>query len=111
TFLHLSALQCQHNLEVLVTNIKEATGTLRVSLFANDADFLKTVLDLKTCKVTYTQATIVFTNLKSGEYAVSIIHDKNDNEKLDENFMGLPKEPYGFSNNAMGNFGPPTFEK
>jgi uncharacterized protein (DUF2141 family) len=34
----------------------------------------------------------------------------NDNGKLDKNFIGIPKEPYGFSNDKAGSFGPPDFE-
>ena len=51
-----------------------------------------------------------FKGLGSGIYAVSIYHDENDNGKLDANFMGIPSEPYAFSNNAKGMFGPPSFE-
>jgi uncharacterized protein (DUF2141 family) len=36
--------------------------------------------------------------------------DSNKNEKLDTNFFGIPKEQFGFSNNAKGRFGPPSFE-
>jgi uncharacterized protein (DUF2141 family) len=45
----------------------------------------------------------------SGEYAISIIHDKNRNGRLDTNFIGIPKEPFGFSNNPKIKFGPPSF--
>lgn len=51
-----------------------------------------------------------FKGLGSGVYAVSIYQDENDNGKLDANFMGIPSEPYAFSNNAKGMFGPPSFE-
>ena len=34
----------------------------------------------------------------------------NENEKLETNFIGIPEEEYGFSNNARGTFGPPSFE-
>jgi uncharacterized protein (DUF2141 family) len=47
--------------------------------------------------------------LPAGEYAVQVFHDVNGNGELDANFVGMPKEPWGFSNNARGNFGPPTF--
>jgi uncharacterized protein (DUF2141 family) len=39
-----------------------------------------------------------------------VIHDENENEELDTK-MGIPREGIGFSNNVMGNFGPPSFEK
>ena len=51
-----------------------------------------------------------FEGLPKGEYAVSVYHDANLNEELDTNMMGIPKESYGFSNNAKGFMGPPSFE-
>ena len=38
------------------------------------------------------------------------MHDENGNGELDANFVGIPKEPWGFSNNAKGKFGPPKWE-
>lgn len=48
--------------------------------------------------------------LDEGTYAIGFYIDKNENEKLDTNFLGIPKEQFGFSNDVMGRFGPPTFE-
>lgn len=56
------------------------------------------------------KADIVFTNLRPGRYAVIAFHDENGNGKLDKNFWGVPTEPYGFSNDAHANLGPPSFE-
>src|SRR5688572_6870370 len=104
-------LFAQNKLEVKVTNIKELTGTIQVALYNNENDFLKKFQEGKIVKATGTEVIIVFDNLKKGEYAVSVYHDKNDNKEMDSNFMGIPSEPYGFSNNVMGSFGPPSFEK
>lgn len=56
-------------------------------------------------------ATFKFEGLAHGEYAFSLFHDENNNEKLDTNVFGIPKESYAFSNNASGSFGPPSFSK
>ena len=48
---------------------------------------------------------------EAGEYAVSCYHDRNGNGKLDKNTIGIPVEPYGFSNDARGSFGPPKYKK
>ena len=45
-----------------------------------------------------------------GTYAIAIYHDKNANRHFDKNFLGLPAEPYGVSNNPPINFGPPSLE-
>ncbi|MBK7290922.1 MAG: DUF2141 domain-containing protein [Chitinophagaceae bacterium] len=44
------------------------------------------------------------------QLSIAILHDENDDGKMNSNFLGLPKEGYGFSNNVMGNFGPPLFQ-
>jgi len=48
--------------------------------------------------------------IPAGTYVIGYYIDVNENEKLDTNFIGIPKEEYGFSNNARGTFGPPSFE-
>lgn len=45
-----------------------------------------------------------------GTYAVSVFHDEDSNGKLDANFMGIPREGVGASNDAKGHFGPPKFD-
>ena len=56
------------------------------------------------------KAQVVFTNLPYGWYGVSLYHDENGNGQMDKNAMGIPKEAYGFSNNAKGFFGRPDFK-
>jgi uncharacterized protein (DUF2141 family) len=51
------------------------------------------------------------TGLKAGIYCFRAFHDVNGNGELDTSWIGLPTEPYGFSNNARGRFGPPDIEK
>jgi len=57
------------------------------------------------------KAVVIVENLPFGEYAVAVFHDENNNEELDRNFLGVPTERYGFSNNARGVIGPPSFEQ
>jgi len=47
--------------------------------------------------------------LPAGTWAARVMHDANNNNEMDSNMVGMPKEPWGMSNNARGNFGPPTF--
>ena len=53
---------------------------------------------------------IIFTQLPPRRYAVIVFHDENDNGRLDENAWGVPTEGYGFSNNARGLLGAPSFD-
>ncbi|NNG27636.1 MAG: DUF2141 domain-containing protein [Ignavibacteriaceae bacterium] len=50
-------------------------------------------------------------SLNYGNYAIKVFHDENSNGELDSNFLGIPTEDYGFSNNASSWFGPPSWEK
>ena len=54
-------------------------------------------------------ASWVFENIPYGRYSIKTFHDENGNNKLDTNSTGMPTERYGFSNNARGRFGPPSF--
>jgi uncharacterized protein (DUF2141 family) len=60
--------------------------------------------------ITNRQAVCEFHGIEPGTYAVSVIHDENSNGKLDSNFVGMPKEGVGASNDAKGHFGPPKFD-
>jgi uncharacterized protein (DUF2141 family) len=99
-------------LSVQIQTSETPQGKLYVTLhnsensFQNDAFFQFKKLDVLT-----STSAVVFDSLPKGNYALKVFHDLNDNGKLDTSFLGLPKEPYGFSNNAMGNFGPPSFEQ
>jgi uncharacterized protein (DUF2141 family) len=54
---------------------------------------------------------IVMKDVPEGLVGVSVVHDLNGNGRLDMNVMGMPQEPTAFSNNAVGQFGPPRFEQ
>ena len=56
------------------------------------------------------KAQVIFTNLPYGWYGISLYHDENSNGEMDKNAMGIPREAYGFSNNAKGFFGKPSYK-
>ena len=103
---------------VKVNNIKKK-GEMHLAIY-DDADVFENdngekggaakgiiqgvIEDVKTGNVTYKF------ELPNGIYAIGIFVDKNYNNKMDRNLFGVPKEQFGFSNNAKGNFGPPSFE-
>lgn len=105
----LLILLCLTNNNILAQGRLEIT-VKDVALY-NRADlFMKEHYQIRQVKVTGTTVTILFDNLPAGEYAFSIFQDVNDNGVLDTNLFGIPREPWGFSNNARGRFGPPDFE-
>ncbi|MBK7861864.1 MAG: DUF2141 domain-containing protein [Archangiaceae bacterium] len=56
------------------------------------------------------QARCTFAGVAAGTYAISVFHDEDGDGVLKTNFVGAPKEPLGFSNDARGSFGPPKFD-
>jgi uncharacterized protein (DUF2141 family) len=101
----------QTSLEVNIRNVKDTKGTVRVGLFMNEKEFLKRADFGKVIKAQKGEVTVVFENLLPGDYAISVIHDANENGEIDSNLFGIPTEGFGFGNNAMGTFGPPSFDK
>ncbi len=49
-------------------------------------------------------------NLPVGEYSLTVFQDTNDNNKIDKNFIGLPTEPYGISNDSLDSLGRPIYQ-
>lgn len=99
------------DLIVAVGQLKENAGQLRVAVFNEPTAFPKTMLAAQKAAVTGPAMTLTFHGLPAGRYAVSAFQDLNGNEKLDTNAFGMPREPYGFSREARGRFGPPSFEE
>ena len=99
-------------LEIVVSNISEAKGTLFVTIYDNPESWLGdgAYRDLRFPVTSMEDNTILIDDLPAGTYAISIFHDLNGNLDIDTNFIGIPKEPYGFSG-KMGRFGPPKFSK
>jgi uncharacterized protein (DUF2141 family) len=107
----LSPAYAQHRVEVTITGIQDTSGVVMVGLFRDSQSFMKKPAVGMTVKAAGGQAIAQFEDVPPGEYAVSVIHDANQNGKLDANLLGIPREGFGFSNDAMGTFGPPSFEK
>ena len=101
-------------LRLSLINIREAKGSIYVALYNNEADFLNTdkVWANKIIPVhSKGSMEIAFPNLPTGTYSISCFHDVNGNGKLDTNILGIPKEPYGFSNNARPKFRAPNWDE
>ena len=101
-------------LRVEVTGLEGAEGSIYISVWDSGDTWLgkDTVLTREVVIADTIKEGVVATDLSlpPGEYALSVFYDKNDNGKLDSNFMGIPKEPVALSNNARGKFGPPKYK-
>jgi uncharacterized protein (DUF2141 family) len=103
-------------LELNVTNIENGSGTLYIAILDSPDGWLKSDSESKPFR-DVTQAVystddllIKIEGLPPGKYAISLFQDLDGDAEMDTNFIGFPKEPFGFSA-PMGKFGPPKFEK
>ena len=99
-------------LNITIADIPDDSGKIMVSVTASEAAFkgdkppiMQFILPARAGELSFSTDA-----LASGEYGVQVMHDQNGNEELDANFVGIPKEPWGFSNDATGNFGPPDWQ-
>ncbi len=105
-------------LTVTVNNIKKA-GEIHVAVYDNAEAFEADRGEKGGAAPGITEGTIEMVQpgsvtyvyeLPPGTYAIGIFHDVNLNNKMDNSFLGIPIEQFGFSNNARALFGPPDFE-
>jgi len=111
--LSMIALLSQHavaaDLTVNISDIEQGKGHVLVALYADKESYTSGKANFSSkVKAEHEHETLVFENLPDGEYAIKMYQDENDNNKLDFNMMGIPKEGYGFSNN-VGMFGAPEY--
>jgi uncharacterized protein (DUF2141 family) len=97
-------------LHITVTNVPQSQGTIMLQILSDEAEFngdgsaIVSLMQRAQSGEMHCAAT-----LPDGEYAFRVMHDLNDNGELDSNFVGMPTEPWAFSNNAVGKFGPPQW--
>jgi len=73
---------------------------------SEDTVFIGKILPIVNGEVNFT-----IDSLPYGNYAIRVFHDENGNSELDTDILGIPSEDYGYSNDASGWFGPPSWEK
>ena len=96
------------DLTVEVLNAKSEQGTVDGALFGAEASWLRDLAQ-GAREPAAAKVVLVYRNLPAGAYALSVFHDENGNGKLDTNVAGIPLERYGFSRDARGRMGPPSF--
>lgn len=104
--------QNKGNLTLVVSGLENDEGNVKIALSNSKEDYTKkgkayiaVSAEIKNKKAQWT-----FTDLPFGTYAIKTFHDENNDGELDTNFLGIPSEYYGFSNNARGSFGPASWE-
>ena len=98
---------------LVVEGLTSDDGRVRIGLFQTKESYLRRddPYDSAHLAIQNRQCEWVIDQLPYGEYAVMLYHDQNGNGKMDKNWIGLPLEPYGFSNNARPRLGAPSFRR
>ena len=110
-----SHLNAENNrLTINVAALKNSKGQVIIDIFNDDNGYpMKTENAILRKKITiHEDGKVVFyiDGLENGEYAFALVHDENNNDKLDLNFIGIPREGAGASNNAKGFMSPPGYK-
>jgi len=102
-------------IHVAILNIRNSVGTLDCALFDSPsgfpADVLRSAMRLTAMKIRDRNAHCDFADVPPGTYALVVLHDENMNGRVDYNWLGIPREGYGFSNDAHGSLGAPSFSQ
>ena len=110
TTVGLSLAQNGNKIIVTVDQINSSDGTIKVSIFNSEEEFLGKPFLRKSLEASTGQLRFEFDEVPNGEYTISIYHDENSNGELDTNFIGIPSEPYGISLDGKSMFGPPNYK-
>lgn len=101
-------------LHITLENIKNDKGSVRLVVFDSKEgwpeDHKKSV-HIENIKAKKGKVRIKVPNLKNGTYAVVLLHDENENGKMDYNLVGIPKEGWAVSNNVKPGLRAPRFEE
>ncbi len=101
------------SVNVKIQNIDNSTGVIACAVFESGegfpGKFLKFASKVMISQIRGKDASFEFSDIKSGKYAIAVIHDENCNGKLDSNLFGIPTEGYGFSSGAEAAMSAPSF--
>lgn len=105
--------QSKGKIIVQINGVKGSKGFVLVALYNQSKGFpedKKKVFRKAKATIKNGSATVEFTNLPYGDYAVAAMHDENNNQEMDKNFLGVPEEGYCFSNNIKPKLSAPSFK-
>lgn len=99
------------DLKIMVTNIHTLEGNIEMGVFNSPNTFLQIGKEYESYSQKVTSDTMIFllNDYKKDNYAISLYHDVNSDHKCNLGFLGIPKEPYGFSKNFRPKLSKPSF--
>lgn len=103
-------LNAQNSIEIEIRNFENNKGQTLVGLYNSENSFMNKGYKRNAVKISNKKAVLTFDDLPDGNYAITVVHDEDGNEDLSTNFLGIPKEGIGTSNDAPARFGPPKWK-
>lgn len=103
-------MHAQNAVEVRMTGFENNDGSAMIALYDSEGNFLNDYINGEIVSIENKQAIITFSNIPDGVYAISVVHDEDNNGKLNMVMGFYPSEATGTSNNAPARFGPPKWE-
>jgi uncharacterized protein (DUF2141 family) len=106
-----------YSLTIKVENLRNSKGVVKYALYNRDGSIpdekYERYFRKGIAKISNDRSTLTFNNLPTGKYAVSILHDENENGKIDKKFLvPMPNKGVGISNyESIGLFNRPNFSK
>ncbi|MBU1013668.1 MAG: DUF2141 domain-containing protein [Bacteroidetes bacterium] len=102
--LSIISISFQENitLNIEINNLKNSKGKVLLELQDENKNTIKGISQ----EIVNNRCIISIEGLSPAKYVFKYFHDENDNKEIDINWIGIPKEGFGFSNNAKVNFGP-----
>lgn len=98
------------DLTLEIVGVRATSGMMRVALFDSAESFPSgEEAFARDVPATVGTMTVHFADVPAGTYALALHHDENSNGEMDTLLLGIPREGYGFSNDALVFFGPPSF--
>lgn len=97
---------------VKITGLHSEKGQVRIAVFNTPESWLGDhPAHSATMPVEGPSLTWKLSGIPPGDYGLAVFHDENKNGKMDKNFLGIPQEAYGFSNNMRVRLGPPQWDR
>lgn len=106
-----SVMGYAQTLTLKVEGIECVKGNLLIGIYHSEETFMKKPVFGFSVEVKDTSVSIPCQGLPAGTYAISLFQDENGNGMLDTGSFGRPTEKFGFSNDAEGIMGPPSYKK
>jgi uncharacterized protein (DUF2141 family) len=107
-----AAAQSGNDISVVVDGLRNDKGAVRCGLYASAVGFREPGKEMKgvAAPIAGGKATCVFNAVPPGSYAVAVFHAENNETQIETGMFGKPKQGFGFSRDAKGSFGPPSFD-